>query len=134
MHSPIGSGQNQGLLSLAFPPGPGAKPHFYVNYTGRLAAGATVSTVVSRFQVTGDPNLADSSSEHVVLTVAQPTSRHNGGQIAFGPDGYLYIGMGDGGVWRDADNEAQNPASLLGKLLRILLRGFYERSHLGHGA
>ena len=110
----VGGGE-QGLLSLAFPSGAGPKNHFYVNYT-RYPGGATV---ISRFQATSDPPLADSSSEQVILTIPQPTPEHNGGQIAFGPDGFLYIGMGDGGVARDTNNEAQNPASLLGKMLRI---------------
>jgi len=75
--------------------------------------------VVSRFRLTADPGVADPASEEVVLTVAQPFANHNGGQLAFGPDGYLYIGMGDGGSGGDPFNNAQSSTTLLGKLLRI---------------
>jgi glucose/arabinose dehydrogenase len=106
----------QGLLSVAFPPGFTAKRHFYVNYT-RTQDGATV---VARYRVSaGDSNAADPASEEVVLTIPQPFANHNGGQLAFGPDGYLYIGMGDGGSGGDPLNNAQTPGTLLGKLLRI---------------
>lgn len=105
----------RGLFSIAFPPGYPARNHFYANYTD-LAG----NTVIARYGLTADPNVADSVSEQIVLTVAQPYTNHNGGQIAFGPDdGYLYIGMGDGGSGGDPENRAQNPGVLLGKLLRI---------------
>jgi glucose/arabinose dehydrogenase len=104
-----------GLLSVAFPSGYAQKGHFYVNYTD-LAG----NTVIARFALTADPDVADAASEQVVLPVGQPYPNHNGGQLAFGPnDGYLYIGMGDGGSGGDPENRAQNPAELLGKLLRI---------------
>jgi glucose/arabinose dehydrogenase len=106
----------QGLLSAAFPPGFVSKGYFYVNYT-RAADGATV---VARYRVPpGSPNAADPGSEEVLLTVSQPFANHNGGQIAFGPDAYLYVGMGDGGSGGDPLNSGQNPGTLLGKLLRI---------------
>jgi glucose/arabinose dehydrogenase len=106
----------QGLLSVAFPPGFTAKRHFYVDYT-RTPDGATV---VARYRVSiGDANAADPASEEVVLTIPQPFANHNGGQLAFGPDGYLYIGMGDGGSGGDPLNNGQTPGTLLGKLLRI---------------
>lgn len=104
----------QGLFSVVFPPGYANKGYFYVNYTNRSG-----DTVVARYRVTANPDLANASNEEVILTVAQPFDNHNGGQLAFGPDGYLYIGMGDGGSGGDPQNNAQNPASLLGKLLRI---------------
>jgi len=104
----------RGLLGLAFPPGFSVSRHFYVDYTD--IAG---ETVVSRFSAGSDPNRADPASEEVLLTIDQPFANHNGGQIAFGPDGYLYIGTGDGGSGGDPNNHAQNPLSLLGKLLRI---------------
>ena len=105
----------RGLLSVAFPPGYAAKGHFYVNYTNKAG-----NTVVARYRLTTNPDVADPGSEQVVLTVPQPYANHNGGQLAFGPnDGYLYIGMGDGGSGGDPENRAQNPAELLGKLLRI---------------
>jgi glucose/arabinose dehydrogenase len=106
----------QGLLCVAFPSGFTAKRHFYVNYT-RTQDGATV---VARYRVSaGDSNAADPASEEVVLTIPQPFANHNGGQLAFGPDGYLYIGMGDGGSGGDPLDNGQNPGTLLGKLLRI---------------
>jgi len=105
----------RGLLSIAFPPGYATKGRFYVNYTDKSG-----NTVVSRFGLTTDPDVADPSTEQIVLNVAQPYSNHNGGQLAFGPsDGFLYIGMGDGGAGGDPQNRAQNPTTLLGKLLRI---------------
>lgn len=112
------SGGEQGLLGLAFPPGYATKRYFYVNYTTNI--GSTGNTVIARYRVTGlDPNVADPASEEILLTIAQPFANHNGGQLAFGPDGFLYIGMGDGGGAGDPSGNAQNPASLLGKILRI---------------
>jgi glucose/arabinose dehydrogenase len=111
----IASGSEQGLLSAAFPPGYADKGYFYVNYTARPDG----NTAVSRYRLTDDADRADPLSEEMILTVAQPFANHNGGQIAFGPDGFLYIGMGDGGSGGDPRNNAQNPASLLGKILRI---------------
>lgn len=104
----------RGLLSIVFPPGYKEKKYFYVNYTD--AAG---DTVVGRYRLSKDPDIADPGSEEIILTVKQPYANHNGGQLAFGPDGYLYIGMGDGGSAGDPQNYAQNPSSLLGKMLRI---------------
>jgi hypothetical protein len=108
------SGGERGLLGLAFHPQYPANPAFYVNYT-RAGDGATV---IAMYQVSGDPNAA-SSSENVLLVIGQPFANHNGGMLAFGPDGYLYIGMGDGGAGFDPDNRAQNTEDLLGKILRI---------------
>ena len=109
-------GGERGLLSVAFPPDYASKEYFYVNYT-RQPDG---QTVVARYRVTGDPDVADESSEEVLLTVSQPYANHNGGQLVFGPrDGYLYIGMGDGGSGGDPENHAQDTDSLLGKMLRI---------------
>ena len=105
----------QGLLSVAFPPDYSSQGIFYVYYTDNSG-----DTVVARYQVTPDPDVADSGSEEIILTIEQPYTNHNGGQLAFGPnDGYLYIATGDGGSGGDPQNNAQNPASLLGKLLRI---------------
>lgn len=109
----------QGLLGLAFAPDYTQSGHFYVNYT-RQSDGATV---VSRFSVSpSNPNRAEANSEQILLTQTQPYNNHNGGCIKFGPDGYLYIGLGDGGSGGDPQNYAQNPASLLGKTLRIDVR------------
>lgn len=104
----------QGLLSAAFPPDYAEKGHFYVNYTATVGA-----TIVARYQVTDDPYVADPASEVVILTQTQPHPNHNGGQLAFGPDGYLYVGLGDGGGAGDPDEKAQDPSSWLGKLLRV---------------
>jgi uncharacterized protein (TIGR03437 family) len=113
----VGGGE-RGLLGLAFPPAFGEKRHFYVNYTDRQG-----DTVIARYRVSGDPDAADASSEDVILRIDQPYSNHNGGQLRFGPDGYLYIGMGDGGSAGDPQNNAQNPSVLLGKMLRIDVEG-----------
>lgn len=111
----VQAGGEEGLLSLAFPPGFAAKGYFYVYYTNLNG-----DNQVSRFYVTSDPELADPASEELILYLNHPTySNHNGGQMAFGPDGYLYIATGDGGGGGDPDGNAQDPASLLGKILRI---------------
>lgn len=104
----------RGLFSVAFPPNFAAKQYFYVDYTDVKG-----NTVVSRFSVTADPDVADAASETPVLGVVQPFANHNGGQLAFGPDGYLYVGMGDGGGGGDPMGNGQNLGTLLGKLLRI---------------
>lgn len=110
------SGGEQGLLGLAFHPDYATNGYFYVNYT-RQTDGATV---IARYSVSAsDPNIADPNSALVLLTIDQPFSNHNGGTLRFGPDGYLYIGMGDGGSGGDPGNRAQNPNENLGKLLRI---------------
>jgi glucose/arabinose dehydrogenase len=108
------SGGEQGLLSVAFPPDYATRGYFYVDYTD-----ANGDTVVSRFHLTPDPDVADPSSEEIILTEDQPYANHNGGQLAFGPDGYLYIGLGDGGSGGDPLGNGQNPATLLGAILRI---------------
>lgn len=108
------SNGEQGLLSIAFPPGYASKGYFYAYYTNLQG-----NNVVARYRLS-NANQADPNSEEIVLTIDhQPYSNHNGGQLAFGPDGYLYIGTGDGGGGGDPQNNAQNPNSLLGKILRI---------------
>ncbi len=108
-------GFEEGLLGLALAPDFSQSGNFYVNYT----ASNPRRTVVSRF--TGDPaeDFANATSEVVILEVEQPFANHNGGQIAFGPDGYLYIAMGDGGGGGDRLGNGQNLTTLLGKILRI---------------
>jgi len=111
--NPLGS--EQGLLGLAFDPLYANNGRFYVSYTG-----ASGTSVIARYLV--DPNnqdLAVPTADRIILTLAQPYENHNGGMIAFGPDGFLYIGFGDGGSGGDPQNHAQNPDDLLGKLLRI---------------
>ncbi|MBM3151667.1 MAG: PQQ-dependent sugar dehydrogenase [Chloroflexi bacterium] len=108
-------GLEQGLLGLAFHPGYESNGLFFVNYTDRLG-----NTVIARFQVlAGESNRADPGSETQLLYIEQPYSNHNGGGLAFGPDGYLYIGLGDGGAAGDPHENARDPFSLLGKMLRI---------------
>jgi glucose/arabinose dehydrogenase len=104
----------RGLLSVVFPAGYAKKRYFYVNYTDKNG-----DTVVARYRLTADPDQADPKIEEKVLFVKQPFANHNGGQLAFGPDGYLYIGMGDGGAAGDPFENGQNPDTLLGKMLRI---------------
>jgi glucose/arabinose dehydrogenase len=112
----IVSGGEQGLLGLAFHPDFKKNGYFYVNYTYH----DDLKTAVSRFQVSkNDPNRADPNSEVLLLTFDQPYSNHNGGKVAFGPDGYLYISTGDGGSGGDPKNAGQNRKTLLGKILRI---------------
>lgn len=109
-------GDERGLLGLAFHPNYESNGYFYVNYT----ASSPSRTVISRYSVMpGNPNKADSLSEHILMQIYQPYSNHNGGMMLFGNDGYLYIGMGDGGSAGDPGNRAQNLDSLLGKILRI---------------
>jgi glucose/arabinose dehydrogenase len=113
-----------GLLGLAFHPNFKSNGKFYVHYSAPKASkSADHLTVIAQFQVsTYDPDMADFTSHRVILSVDQPASNHNGGTIAFGPDGYLYIGLGDGGGAGDRyglTGNAQNLQSLLGKILRI---------------
>lgn len=115
----------QGLLSVAFAPNYETSGVFYVNYTtkatGTLDAG---TTVIERYQVSaGDANVADPTSAETVLTIDQPATNHNGGQLHFGPDGYLYVGTGDGGGSGDPNENAENLNTLLGKMLRLDVTG-----------
>jgi glucose/arabinose dehydrogenase len=109
-----GGYSEQGLLGLAFHPDYENNGYFYVNYTDRDG-----HTVIARYSVSADPSFADPASGVIILQVFQPFNNHNGGDLAFGPDGYLYIALGDGGDQGDPFEHAQNPASLLGKILRI---------------
>jgi glucose/arabinose dehydrogenase len=114
--SQVRSGGEMGLLGLAFHPDYKRNGYFYVNYT----RGNPLETIVSRFKVSAsNPEVADPQSEQVVLRFGQPFSNHNGGKVAFGNDGYLYISAGDGGSGGDPGNRAQNKSEYLGKILRI---------------
>ena len=113
----------QGLLSVAFPPDYASKNYFYVYYTSRIGADDG-DNIVARFFVddpVNNPDEADPNSEQLVLHLEhQPNSNHNGGQLAFGPnDGYLYLAPGDGGSSNDPPNNAQTTSTLLGKILRL---------------
>lgn len=116
----VTSGGERGLLGLAFPPDFARKQHFYVNYTeGRGAP--DLRTVVARYRVNREnADRADPASEERVLVVNQPFDNHNAGQLAFSPrDGFLYLGLGDGGGANDPLNAGQDSNTLLGKMLRI---------------
>lgn len=110
------NGNEQGLLSMAFDPDYQQNGIFYVDYTGGSGAGYSV---IARYHVTADPNVADANSGQTIMTLTQPYTNHNGGQINFGPDGYLYIGFGDGGLGDDPSNAGQRLNTWLAKLLRI---------------
>jgi glucose/arabinose dehydrogenase len=110
----VSSGGERGLLSVAFHPNHRINGVFFVDYTN-----IDGNTVIARYSISRDANIADPNSAVILLTVAQPFANHNGGQLQFGPDGYLYIGMGDGGSGGDPFNNAQNLGTLLGKILRI---------------
>jgi len=111
------AGGEQGLLGLAFHPGWSTNGKFYVYYTGGTGNG---ETVVAEYEVNAvDASTADKATETILLTEPQPFQNHNGGMIAFGQDGYLYIGLGDGGSGSDPGQRAQNPSVLLGSMLRI---------------
>ena len=108
------TGNEQGLLGLAFHPNYSENGRFFVNFTDRNG-----HNVIARFQVSTDPNLADPNSEVRLLSVDDPYPNHNGGVLAFGPDGYLYAGLGDGGSQGDPNGNGQNTSVLLGKILRL---------------
>jgi len=118
----IVAGGEQGLLGLAFPPDAATSRRFFVNFTNRAG-----DTVVARFRRSADAAVADPASRFDLrwggatgpAFIAQPFANHNGGNLVFGPDGFLYIGLGDGGSGGDPGNRAQNPQELLGKMLRI---------------
>jgi quinoprotein glucose dehydrogenase len=107
----------EGLLGLAFHPRYAENGQFFVYYTTK---DEPQTSVISRFQVSkGDPNRADARSEEEIMRIKQPYWNHNGGTLVFGPDGYLYIGLGDGGLYNDPHMNGQNVQSLLGSILRI---------------
>lgn len=110
----VAGGGEQGLLGLAFYPDHAATGRFVVHYTD--VAG---NTRLSGFLVSSDPDVADAASEQAILTASQPYSNHNGGQVTFGADGFLYLGLGDGGSSGDPQGRGQDLTELLGSILRI---------------
>ena len=113
----VSAGSEQGLLGLAFDPEYATNGRFVIHYTDLPG-----NTVLSRFQVSTDPDVADPVSEQLILGVVQPFFNHNGGQVAFGPDGFLYLGLGDGGGGGDPLGNGQDLSDLLGSILRIDVR------------
>jgi glucose/arabinose dehydrogenase len=110
----ISAGGERGLLGLAFYPDYGTSSRFAVHYTDPAG-----DTHLSIFQVSADPDVADPNSEQVILTADQPYANQNGGQLTFGPDGFLYLGLGDGGAGNDPEGRAQSLSDLLGSILRL---------------
>jgi glucose/arabinose dehydrogenase len=108
-------GGEQGLLGLAFHPRFASNRRFVVNYT-RRPDGATV--IAEYLASATDPDVAE-GAEKVLLVIPQPFANHNGGMVEFGPDGFLYVGLGDGGSGNDPGNRAQDVSQLLGKILRL---------------
>ncbi|MGQ0815758.1 MAG: PQQ-dependent sugar dehydrogenase [Gemmatimonadota bacterium] len=118
IRSRVRSGGEQGLFSVAFHPAYATNGFFYVNYTDTQG-----DTRVERYRADPSSDVADAGSAQLILRVDQPFANHNGGHILFGPDGQLYIAMGDGGSGGDPQGNGQNPQTLLGKLLRIAPNG-----------
>tara|TARA_Y100001934_G_scaffold178884_1_gene211640 strand:+ start:2947 stop:4146 length:1200 start_codon:yes stop_codon:yes gene_type:complete len=115
VHGSLTPGSEEGLLGLAFHPKYQYNGYFFVNYVNK-----NDSTIVSRFSVTENPDLANKDSEKILIGLPQPFGNHNGGHLTFGPkDGMLYIGVGDGGKWGDPFNHSQNLNTLFGAILRI---------------
>lgn len=112
------SGFEQGLLGIAFHPAFVTNRRFFVAYT-RASKPGTGLLVIFEYQVSDDPDRADPSTARPIIGIDIPTEIHNGGNILFGPDGYLYLGVGDGGPARDPDNNAQTPSNPLGSMLRL---------------
>jgi len=118
------SGGEEGSLGLAFHPSFSTNRRFFVYYTRSVSG--QVQSVFSEYAASAaNPNLADASSERIMLIVNQPFDNHKGGQLAFGPDGFLYIALGDGGSGGDPQGNGQNLQTLLGKILRIDINGAF---------
>jgi glucose/arabinose dehydrogenase len=119
----VSGGSEQGLLGMAFSPDYRATGRFYVSYTSPHGDQSGGTSVVARYRVSSTPDIADPASGFTLLTVDQPYSNHNGGMIGFGPDGYLYFGLGDGGSGGDPNGTGQNRSDLLGSMLRLDVSG-----------
>ncbi|MEE8311270.1 MAG: PQQ-dependent sugar dehydrogenase [Candidatus Binatia bacterium] len=113
------SSNERGLLSLAFHPAYASNKRFFVNYTRSAGGAANGDTVIARFRVSGNPNVAAAGSEEILIVIDQFAGNHNGGQIAFDSEGLLYVGMGDGGGGGDPQETGQDDTRLLGKMLRL---------------
>jgi glucose/arabinose dehydrogenase len=116
----------KGLLGMAFHPKYKTNGRVFVYYSAPGTKGENHKSILSEYKVSSDPNVADAASETILMQISQPESNHNGGQLSFGPDGYLYIGLGDGGGAGDqhgAKGNGQNLETLLGKIIRIDVNG-----------
>jgi glucose/arabinose dehydrogenase len=113
----VTAGGERGLLGMSFHPNYSSNGRFFVNYTRTV--GSQRQTVIAEFKVTSDPLIADPRSQRILLVVNQPFDNHKAGQLAFGPDGFLYFGLGDGGSGGDPQGNGQNLKTLLGKMMRI---------------
>ena len=114
----VSNGGEQGLLGLAFDPQYASSGRFFIDYTD-----VDGNTVVASYRASSNPDIADPASAEVRLRVDQPYSNHNGGHLLFGPDGFLYVGLGDGGAAGDPQGHGQDPRDLLGSILRIDVSG-----------
>ncbi len=110
----LSSGNEQGLLGLAFDPDYASSGRFYIYYTD-----VNGDAVIARYLVSGDPDVAQSAADRLLVVIPQPAQNHNGGRMVFGLDGYLYVGVGDGGGAGDPDGTGQDPSDLLGSILRL---------------
>lgn len=120
MHYRVPQENEEGFLGMAFHPRHKENGEFFVYYTAEYKSEDQRKSVISRFRVSkDDPNRADPASEEVIMTIDQPYWNHNGGTLVFGPDGYLYVGLGDGGSGKDPHGHGQNLGTLLGSILRI---------------
>lgn len=116
----VTSGGERGLLGIAFHPNFPATPYVYVSYTGESGG---LTSFVSRFSSNDGGQTLDPASEQVIISIAQARTNHNGGHVVFGPDGYLYLGLGDGGGSGDPDETAQDNQRLLGTMIRLDIDG-----------
>jgi glucose/arabinose dehydrogenase len=124
LHDSVSTGSEQGLLGLAFAPDYETSGRFFVSYTSPRGSLSGGTSVIAEYRVsTGNPDMANPQSGRTVLRLDQPYSNHNGGMIAFGPDGYLYVGFGDGGGGGDPVGTGQDPSDLLGSILRLDVSG-----------
>jgi len=123
IHSLVSTGGEQGLLGMAFYPDYATSGRFIVSYTSPAGSQPGGTSVLARYTVSADPDVANTSPDRVLLTVDQPYSNHNGGMITFGPDGFLYFGLGDGGSGGDPNGTGQDRTDLLGSMLRLDVSG-----------
>jgi glucose/arabinose dehydrogenase len=123
IHSLVSTGGEQGLLGMAFYPDYTTSGRFIVSYTSPLGTQSGGTSILARYTVSADPDVANPSPDRQLLSVDQPYSNHNGGMITFGPDGYLYFGLGDGGSGGDPNGTGQDRTDLLGSMLRLDVSG-----------